>query len=172
MRTSVSDTDLFPHQHNTTHNFFLSCRQYVLIRVFSFTYRYISGKAGRRLPKSCFTVFHLKEDASVEENSAIQDRKMKLTCLLGISNDFLVTEVITFFKWLLLTRCTRVLRAVIKKINHKIRTTGLEGISSNLPAIPFPAPHWCLSNFFLSWNSQSITNILLWLKMVFWCLAL
>lgn len=171
MRTSVSDTDLFPHQHNTRHNFFLSWRQYVLIRVFSFTYRYISGKAGRRLPKSCFTVFHLKEDASVEEN-----------CHAGQENEadmfawnkqwFFSNWSYNFFKWLPLTRCTRVLRAVIKQINHKIRTTGLEGISSNLPAIPFPAPNWCLSNFFLSWNSQSITNILLWLKMVFWCLAL
>lgn len=41
-------------------------------------------------------MFHLKEDASVEEKLAIQDRKIKLTGLLGIRNDFSVTEVTTF----------------------------------------------------------------------------
>lgn len=61
------------------------------------------------------------------------------------------------------------LTTVIRKIdNHKIRRTGLEGISSNFPAILFLIADWHLPNFFfLSWNSQSITDILLLLKIFF-----
>lgn len=40
------------------------------------------------LTKNFLTMFHLKEVTSVEENIAIQDRKSKLTGLLGRRTDF------------------------------------------------------------------------------------
>lgn len=88
--------DSFLYQHNSRFFFFSPSGQYVLWNVFCFTNRWFSGKPGRELTKNFLTMFRLKQDASVEEKLAIRDRKIKLSGLLGIRNDFSATEVTTF----------------------------------------------------------------------------
>lgn len=91
---------LFLHQH--------SSRQFLsppLLPNSMFCYflflKYVTvQRSWQELTKNFLTVFHLKEDASLKGKPGIQDRKIKLTGLLEVTNDFSVAEVAILYNYL------------------------------------------------------------------------